>query len=118
MRILDINGNEIINPDLSLGHLENDKIFVAHHEAVDAVSEQGHYEVVAEYPETGGKDVEWIIDVQAVDAQEAWDEYEDVMRYVLYTDEELKELNKPTQLDIIEAQVAYTAMMTNTLLEV
>lgn len=31
---------------------------------------------------------------------------------------EAKEDIKPTQLDIIEAQVAYTAMMTGTLLEV
>lgn len=30
----------------------------------------------------------------------------------------VEEESKPTQLDIIEAQVTYTAMMTNTLLEV
>lgn len=33
-------------------------------------------------------------------------------------DDGIEEVNKPTQLDKIEAQVAYTAMMTDTLLEV
>ena len=118
MRILDINGNEITNPDLSLGRLEEEKLFVAHHEAVEEVPEAGHYKVIAEYPETGGKDVEWVVDVPAVEAQEAWDEYEDILRYIPFTEEELEALNKPTQLDVIEAQVTYTAMMTDTLLEV
>ena len=118
MRILDMNGNEITNPDFSLGRLEEEKLFVAHHEAVEATEEKGHYEVVAEYPETGGKDVEWLVDVPAVETREAWDEYEDVLRYIPYSEEELEEMNKPTQLDIIEAQVTYTAMMTDTLLEV
>lgn len=35
-----------------------------------------------------------------------------------YTIEDNGEVEKATQLDIIEAQVAYTAMMTDTLLEV
>lgn len=35
-----------------------------------------------------------------------------------YSIEEMEEDNTPTQLDIIEAQVTYTAMMTDTLLEV
>ena len=33
-------------------------------------------------------------------------------------DDGIEEITEPTQLDIIEAQVAYTAMMTDTLLEV
>ena len=33
-------------------------------------------------------------------------------------DDGIEEVNKPTQLDKIEAQVTYTAMMTDTLLEV
>jgi len=46
----------------------------------------------------------------------AWDEddYENAQMYVL--NQEVAE--EPTQLDRIEAQVAYTAMMTDTLLEV
>lgn len=46
----------------------------------------------------------------------AWadEDYEEVQMYVL--NQEVMEA--PTQLDRIEAQVAYTAMMTDTLLEV
>lgn len=121
MRILDINGIEISSPDLALGYLTEEEIFVAHHNAVDAVEEQWHYEVIAEYP-NGGKDVQKVVDIEGIEAREAWDEYENIQRYILFTEEELKakeeELNRPSQLDIIEAQVTYTAMMTDTLLEV
>lgn len=88
MRILDINNTEIVNPDLSLGRLVEEKIFVAHHEAVQAVKEQGHYETIAEYP-NGGKDAVWIVDVEGVQAKDAWDEYEDIYRYTPYTEDEL-----------------------------
>jgi hypothetical protein len=93
MRIFDINDNEINNPDLSLGYLKDDKIFVKYHDAIEPVEEQWHYEIVAEYP-NGGKDVEKVIDVVGVAAQEAWIEYEDIKRYIEYTAEELEELKK------------------------
>ena len=38
--------------------------------------------------------------------------------YEIYDDGEQDHVDTPTLLDMIEAQVAYTAMMTNTLLEV
>jgi hypothetical protein len=97
MRIFDINDNEVKTPDLTKGRLKPDKILVAHHEAVEAVKEKGHYEVVAEYPETGGKDFEWVVDVAGTEAKDAWDEYEDVYRYVLFTAKELAE-RKITEL--------------------
>lgn len=90
MRILDMHDRELFNPDLELGYLQDAKILIAHHPAVEAVEEQGHYEVIARYP-NGGKDVEWVVDVPKVDAVEAWDEYEDILRYVEYTAEELAE---------------------------
>lgn len=117
MRILDANGNEVLNPDYSLGYVAEEKLFITHHDAVEAVEEAGHYEVIAEYP-NGGKDVEWVVDVEAVESADEWDEYETILRYTEYTAEELADKNKPTQLDRIEAQVAYTAMMTDTLLGV
>lgn len=45
----------------------------------------------------------------------AWadDDYEDVQVYIPYEEQTAE----PTQLDRIEAQVAYTAMMTGTLME-
>ena len=99
MRILDENNVEITSPDLSLGHLVEEEVFVAHHPAVEAVREQWHYATVYEYL-NGGKDVVKVIDVPGVDAKDAWDEYETIKRYVPYTEEELAALeearNKPT----------------------
>lgn len=92
MCIVDQNGNEILESSINhdKGYLKNDKLFVCHHETVEAVAEEGHWETLREYP-NGGKDVDWIIDVPAVEAKEAWDEYEDVLRFIPYTDEEIAE---------------------------
>ena len=68
-------------------------------------------------------------------AQEAWDEYEEVQRYVPYTDAELAEIAEKAQAEKdaaeradkeeaarrdaaekMAAQVTYTAMMTGTML--
>ena len=69
-------------------------------------------------------------------AQAAWDEYEEVQRYVLYTDAELAEIAEKAQAEKaaaeaaakaaeqaakeeaekLNAQVTYTAMMTDTML--
>ena len=90
MRILDENNIELAEEEvnLELGYLRPESIISIHHEAIEEVKEVGHYEVIAEYP-NGGKDVAWIIDVPGIEAKEAWDEYEDIQRYVLYTEEEL-----------------------------
>lgn len=89
MKIFDENGIEIESPDLEKGYLKNDRLLVMHHEAVEAVEEVGHFEVIAEYP-NGGQDVEWIVDTPGVEAAEAWDEYEEILRYIPYTEMELK----------------------------
>ena len=108
MRILDENNVEIAAPDLSLGHLVEEEVFVAHHPAVEEVPEQWHYETIQEYP-GGGKDVVKVVDVPGVEAKDAWDEYETIKRYVPYTEEELAALdakrNKPTlesRVDVLE----------------
>lgn len=88
MRIIDENGNEILNPDYSKGYTTEEEIFIAHHDAIPGVEEVWHYEVVREYP-NGGKDVEKVIDVLGVPAQDAWDETEKILRYILYSEEEL-----------------------------
>ena len=90
MRILDENNIELTEEEvnLELGYLRPESIISIHHEAIEEIKEVGHYEVIAEYP-NGGKDVAWIIDVPGIEAKEAWDEYEDIQRYVLYTEEEL-----------------------------
>ena len=109
----------IENPDLTLGYLRSGTRTV-HHEAVEGVQEVWHYETVAEYP-NGGKDVHKVVDVPDVEAKPARDEEIPIQIYVPYTQEELDrieaERNKPTQLDRIEAQALYTALMTDTLIE-
>ena len=115
--------NEIMerieNPDLTLGYLESGTR-TEHHDAVEGVTEVWHYETVAEYP-NGGKDIQKVIDVPGVEEKPAWDEEIPIQIYVPYTQEELdrmeEERNKPTQLDRIEAQALYTALMTDTLIE-
>ena len=109
----------IENPDLTLGYLRPGTR-TEHHDAVEGVQEVWHYETVAEYP-NGGKDVQKVVDVPGVEAREAWDEEIPIQIYVPYTQEELdrmgEERDKPTQLDRIEAQTLYTALMTDTLIE-
>ena len=111
MRILDENNVEITSPNFDLGYLVQEEMFVAHHEAVKAVEEKWHYETIATYP-NGGKDVKKVIDVPGVEAREAWDEYEKILRYILYTEEELAEIEEkkknslPNRMSSVESDVA------------
>ena len=90
MRILDENNNAVDNADLEKGYLATETIIIAHHEAVKASPGKSHTEVVKEYP-NGGKDVVTIWDEEPVEAKDAYDETEEIQRYHLYTDEELKQ---------------------------
>lgn len=116
MLVYDENGNIVENPDLELGRLKADKRFIAHHEAVEAVKEQSHYEIVMVYP-NGGKDVQKVIDVPAVEAQEAWDEYEEIYRYISYTESEIEAIefqrnNSATGKRIAELEAALDILLT------
>ena len=99
MDIYGEQGNPVTDYDPAKGRLEMQKR-IHHHEAVEAVEEQGHWETVAEYPETGGKDVQWVVDAPGVEAREAWDEEETYWLYIPYTEEELAQMeadrNQPT----------------------
>ena len=88
MRIFDELNNLLESFDETKGYLKKDSLFVCHHEAAEAVEEQGHWETIAEYP-NGGKDVEWIVDVPGVEGKEAWDEYEDIFRFIPFDAKEL-----------------------------
>jgi hypothetical protein len=105
MKILDQQGNEILNPDLEKGYLKSDKLTI-HHDAVTAVAEQSHLKVVRTYP-NGGKDVEKVIDVPGVLGCDAYDTYEDIQRYIPYTPAELAEIEKqkntPSMADRVSA---------------
>lgn len=110
-RILDKSGNELKQEDIDLnaGKLVDETITV-HHDAVEGVEEVSHVEVLKEYYETGpdgapvldadghkivfGKDVKTVIDVPGVEAKEAYDEQEEIQRYIPYTAEELDKIAK------------------------
>ena len=95
---------EITDYDLTKGYLVDDELVteheaeIVHHPAVEAVEEQSHYEVIAEYP-NGGKDVQKVIDVEAVEAKEAYDELikeayterEPIHIYIPYTETQIAE---------------------------
>ena len=61
MVILDKDGNLVESPDPERGRVEVVEERVTHRYVTDA-AERGHWETVAEYPETGGSDVEWRVD--------------------------------------------------------
>lgn len=110
-RILDKNGNELKQEDIDLnaGKLVDETITV-HHDAVEGVKEVSHVEVLKEYYQTGpdgepvldedghkivfGKDVQTVIDVPGVEAKAAYDEQEEIQRYIPYTAEELDKIAK------------------------
>ena len=99
MDMYDEQGNPVTDYDPAKGRLEM-QTRIHHHEAGEAVEEQGHWETVAEYPETGGRDVQWVVDAPGVEAREAWDEEETYWLYIPYTEEELAQMeadrNQPT----------------------
>lgn len=86
MKIIDSNGVEIANPDLTLGYLKQETQTI-HHDAVAGVEEVSHYEYKT-YP-NGGRDRWKVVDVPGVDPQPALDEEVPVQRYIRYTAEEL-----------------------------
>ena len=109
----ELNENEI---DIDAGYLKEDKIFIKHHEEQQEVQEQSHQELIEEYPETGGKVYEKVIDVAYQPYKEAYDEYEDILVYTPYksndkiqiTISELKEKLSSTDWIVIKIAEAET----------
>ena len=106
MKVYDENWQQLETWDETKGNL-HPTIRTIHHEAVEGVEEQGHWETVAEYPETGGKDVAWIIDVPGIEAKQAWDEEQPCYIYKLFTEQQLAEIEKiknaPSALQLLQA---------------
>ena len=99
MKIIDEAGVMLATePDLEAGYLVED-VEVVHHDAVEGTAPQWHRETAklpdgspAIYYRDGkeiGRDTVKVIDVPGIDPQPAWDEEVPVMRYILYTAEEL-----------------------------
>lgn len=104
MRVVD-KDNNTLDPDkldLHKGYLKDDKIFVKHHDAQEKVEEVSHYETVRVYP-NGGKDVEKVIDTPGQEAKDAYDEYEDVQRYIEYTQAELDAQDKNDAIGVSQS---------------
>jgi uncharacterized protein (UPF0297 family) len=97
MNVYDVNGKELDESaiDLEKGYLKNDTRIIAHHEAVEAKDEVWHYDYI-EFINTGGIELVYVVDEPACLAAEAYDEVEEILTYVLYTEEELarNEVNK------------------------
>lgn len=93
MRILDEQNQEVQSPDLEKGYLKPDKYLIQHHEEVQEV--QAVYEdVLQEEYDNGGRLYNHVCTQQYVPYQAAWDEYEDIQRYVKYTEEELQQIEE------------------------
>lgn len=83
--------------NLKKGYLVDD-ILVTHILAVEGRKEEGHYETISEYP-NGGKDVKWIVDIEAIEAIEEHDKTEKIQVYVPYTQEEIKAKQKEKEIE-------------------
>lgn len=116
MVIINQQGNEIQNPDLSLGYLKDYRRLVAHHEAIEYQPPVYESVVVKTYA-NGGVLKERRLVTPAVNAQDAWDEYEDVQLYTLYTEEEKKhqeEEAKKTEEEMQADGIAEAAVQKDT----
>ena len=75
--VYDTAGNRLYEYDLTQGRLDPYE-YTIHHEAVEAVAEQGHWETVVVYTDSQGaekgRDVRWVVDVAGVEARDAWDD--------------------------------------------
>ena len=100
--------------DFEKGYLKADKLFIKHHEAIPEVRAKTAEQVAEELRahgeevrlnerdgrwyrtlriyENGGRDVEEIFPIEYKPAKPAYDEYEDIEVYVLYTAAELQKI--------------------------
>lgn len=78
------------NYDPNLGHLVVSTLDVPE---VQAKEEEGHYEILAEYP-NGGKEQMWVVDKPAIEYSPT--HTEDIYIYVPYTPEELEQIELDT----------------------
>lgn len=88
--------------DTNKGYLKPDKKFVMHHDAVEG-KEAEWGDRIEELP--NGSKLNWkdVLISPAIEAKEAYDEYEDIQVYVLYTEEELKDIKRSKRVHLLEA---------------
>lgn len=88
--------------DTTKGRLEKD-VIVIHHEGVQGV-EPKFREVVTEF-ENGGKDISYELVEQGVEKVEPYDEYEEIMVYIPYTQEQLDEFNRLDTIFLLKKEL-------------
>jgi len=86
------------------GYLKPDKRFVQHHEAVEP--KQAVYSDRVECLPNGSTQIWKDLVTPAVEAKEAYDEYEDIQVYVPYTEEELQERANDKRHNELKAELA------------
>ena len=95
---------ELFSYDAETGNLKPDKLLLKHHEAVFATEGVGHYQY--NYYPNGGADRTWVWDVEPQEGKDAWDEYEDIMVYVPFTEEQLQEIERNNRISHIKARLS------------
>lgn len=89
MKVYNEEKNQILNEyDLSLGYLKEDTLSFYQEEIIGR-EEKGHYKTIKEYA-SGGKDVEWVVDEEAIEARPAGIVTENILVYTPYTQQELE----------------------------
>lgn len=101
--------------DYNKGYLKND-VLETIIPAVKEVKEEGHYETIKEYS-NGGKDVEWVVDVPGAAAQDEQKVEENIYVYVLYTEEELKEIESKKLVSEAQQYLQNTDYIANKIIE-
>lgn len=104
MRIFDETKTYELLPtqiDYDKGHLVEDKRFVMHHEAVQA--QDAVYVDRVETLLNGSTQIWKDLETPAVEAKEAYDEYEDIQVYIPYTAEELKDILRDKRTTLLNA---------------
>lgn len=92
-KVYDEEWNEIEEKsvDLEKGHLIHRKHLIAHHPAIEASEAITHKDYI-EFIVSGGIEIIDVIDKEAIERKDAYDEYEDCLQYISYTERELAEI--------------------------
>lgn len=98
--------------DFTKGNTIQDTLIIHHDEQpeIKEIPEEGHYEVIHEYP-NGGKDVEWIVDKPGIKGSlkiEAYDEKETIYVYKPYSEEYIKERDINQQITNLQYELSQT----------
>lgn len=88
--------------NLELGYLKEDKLLITHHDAIEAKSAV-YGDKIEVLPNGSRQNIKPLIS-PAVEAKDAWDEYEDIQVYVPYTEKELAE----REIRVLKAKLSET----------